>query len=50
MKEKQVYVRVSKELHKSVALLSIEKGISRNEIMLQALSEYVKKTNEVKPC
>ena len=43
MNEKQVYVRVPTDLHKSIGYLALEKGTSRNELMLEALNEYVKK-------
>ena len=49
---KQTCIRLEAELHKSVALQAIEMGISRNELITQALREYMEKTktNEVKPC
>lgn len=43
MNEKQIFLRVSADLHKSVAIAAAHAGISKTAIIINAIEKYLHK-------
>jgi predicted HicB family RNase H-like nuclease len=50
MKEqKQIFIRVTPEMHKSVAIMAIEHGVTRVSLIIKAIEQYLKKHQKWHP-